>query len=812
MWRRFLRFFIFSFLMIFFFYPAKGQKEVSARRIAENVVIEGKLEESFWKEISPASGFYQYAPYVKHGEARFRTEVRFAYDDDAVYVGAKLYDPHPDSLLKELSVRDNLKNASYFSVFFDPYNDAKNASGFGVTASGVQFDIKSTEEGSKDYSWDGVWESAVNIDEEGWTAEFRIPYSALRIPQQQDGRWGLQIQRLIRRYREEVVWNPMDPQKDGFNNQFGTLTGIRDITPPLRLSLMPYLSGYADYNAQKNTRDYRYKGGMDMKLGINESFTLDMILIPDFGQVQSDDRVVNLSPYEQYYDEKRAFFMEGTELFSKGDIFYSRRIGSSPINYSAAEDSLRTGEVVRDNPSEPQLINATKLSGKTSAGLGVGVINAMTAKTTATLRDTITGETRTTETGPFTNYNMMVVDKALNKNSYVSFANTNVYRGSDYYTANVSAIDFKLTDTTNTWSVSGIGAVSQKYKPDIENTFGHRYWLKVGKISGNFTFNLQHLVESNTYDPNDMGYLSSNNDLANILNIYYNKYERTATYLSWRNRIRFYYAQQYKPREFVSFDIWAQSFITLPSHLTISLNSYIKPVPSNDFNEPRHAGWKYESPAYYEVGGMLSPDYRNPFLVDVSWLYAKAPEDNRRRYEIEIKPRARLSDKLTLIHELELENDRNKVGYVTSEQHNNNLRIIFGKRVIDNITNTLDATYIFNEKSALSLRLRHYWMRVKYNRYYTLKKSGELDIFDHQKVEDFSANIFNIDMAYSWRFAPGSELSIVYKNEVYNQEQEAVSGYFNNLNRTINAPGTNSLSLKVLYYIDYDQVFNRNQS
>jgi hypothetical protein len=216
---------------------------------------------------------------------------------------------------------------------------------------------------------------------------------------------------------------------------------------------------------------------MDMKLGINESFTLDMILIPDFGQVQSDDRVVNLSPYEQYYDEKRAFFMEGTELFSKGDIFYSRRIGSSPINYSAAEDSLRTGEVVRDNPSEPQLINATKLSGKTSAGLGVGVINAMTAKTTATLRDTITGETRTTETGPFTNYNMMVVDKALNKNSYVSFANTNVYRGSDYYTANVSAIDFKLTDTTNTWSVSGIGAVSQKYKPDIENTFGHRYWL-----------------------------------------------------------------------------------------------------------------------------------------------------------------------------------------------------------------------------------------------------------------------------------------------------------------------------------------------
>ncbi|MDZ7775087.1 MAG: DUF5916 domain-containing protein [Bacteroidales bacterium] len=676
----------------------------------------------------------------------------------------------------------------------------------------MQFDIKSTEEGSKDYSWDGVWESAVTIDEEGWTAEFRIPYSALRIPQQQDGRWGLQIQRLIRRYREEVVWNPMDPQEDGFNNQFGELSGIKNIDPPLRLSLMPYVSGYADYYSGDKTWDYSYKGGMDMKWGLDESFTLDMILIPDFGQVQSDDRIVNLSPYEEYYDEKRAFFMEGTELFNKGGIFYSRRIGSEPVGYQSVQDSLNAGEKIKENPSEPQLINATKISGKTSSGLGLGVLNAMTDHTSATILDTLTGEQRKVETAPFTNYNMIVVDKALNKNSYVSFANTNVYRGTDYYSANVSAIDFKLTDTTNTYSISGKGALSQKYNPGNPNDFGHRYWLRAGKISGNFTWNIQHMVESDSYDPNDMGFLHSNNDLSYSANLSYNQYESSSWYLTWRNRLYSSYKQQYKPREFVNVDFWLQSFVTLHNHFTLSLNSYIKPTVTYDFNEPRQPGRKYVAPKYYQVGFMVSPDYRKKFLVDVNGEIGASPRDNHHYYSIEFSPRARLSDHFSLVHEVELERTKNKIGYVARATAEEQTQIIFGNRNVNNITNTLDASYIFNERSALAFRMRYYWMQVDYKEFYLLKENGFLNDYQHDRNEDFTANIFNIDMSYSWRFAPGSELSVVWKNAVYNQHKEAVSGYFDNLENTLSAPGTNSLSVKVLYYIDYAQVFNRNQS
>lgn len=806
------RFWLIINVLFFSVISVSGQKQTEAIRINETVDVDGIFDESFWERAPATTGFFQYSPYIEDGSARFETKVRFIYDDDAVYVAAMLYDPSPDSILRELSLRDQMNNTSWFSVYFDPYNDAKNASGFGVTAAGVQFDIKSTESNGKDYTWDAVWESAVVIHDEGWSVEMRIPYSELRIPKSGTEKWGLQMQRLIRRYREEVVWNPMDPQEDGFNNQFGEIKGIMDIDPPLRLSLMPYVSGYADYYSGDNSWEYSYKGGMDMKLGIDESFTLDMILIPDFGQVQSDDRIVNLSPYEEYYDEKRSFFMEGTELFDKGDIFYSRRIGSEPVGYLSVRDSLQTGEKIKENPAEPQLINASKVSGKTSSGLGLGVLNAMTDHTSATILDTITGEQRKAETAPFTNYNMLVLDKALSKNSYISFANTNVYRGQDYYSANVSAVDFKLTDTTNTYSISGIGALSQKYNPGNANDYGHRYWLSAGKISGDWTWNLQHLVESDTYDPNDMGFLRSNNDVSYSANLNYNKYDASSWYLSWRNQFSSSYQQQYKPREFVQADFWLQSFVTLHNHLTLSLNSYLKPTKTNDFNEPRQPGRKYVAPDYYEVGFMISPDYRKKFLVDVNGKAGVSPRDNHVSYNIEFGPRARLSDHFSIIHKLELERDKNKIGYATKETTGNQTQIIFGNRNVNNITNTLDASYIFNERSALAFRMRHYWMQVNYDKFYLLSGSGYLSDFQHENNEDFTANIFNIDMSYSWRFAPGSELSVVWKNAIYNQDEEATSGYFDNVKNTLSAPGTNSLSVKVLYYIDYAQVFNRNQS
>lgn len=784
-------------------------KTFKANRIHDKVKVDGAMDEGFWKLLPAASNFVQYDPYVKAKKARFDTKVKVAYDDQAIYVGAMLLDSAPDSILRELGRRDNYKNASYFTIFLDTYNDAKTAYAFTVTAAGVQLDKKNTESEGSDFDWDAVWESAVHYSDKGWSIEMKIPYSALRIPKKDVQNWGMQFVREIRRYREQVVWNPINPEKDGFNNQFGTLIDIKDIEPPLRLSAMPYVSTYADYDGSDNTWEYSYKGGMDLKLGINESFTLDMILIPDFGQVQSDDEEVNLGPYEQYYSEKRSFFMEGTELFSKGNIFYSRRIGNTPIGYYDAYSALEENEEVIKNPATPQLINATKISGKTNHGIGVGVLNAMTAQTEANVRDTITGKERKVQTDPFTNYNMLVIDKAINQNSYVALANTNVYRGKDYYMANVSALDFKLANKKNSYAIGGNFALSQLYNPNTTDDFGYKYELELGKISGKFNWNYYHNVESDTYDPNDMGYLQSNNDVVHKMSVNYNIYEPTKYFLGWYNYAHVVYRQLYKPREFVNVDMWMESNMTLKNNFSLGLNSYIRPTITHDYDESRVDLREYQAPRYYEFGGWMSPDYRKAFLVDFSFEVGISPSIDLHRYELEFQPRMRFSDKFTLSHELELEKSVNGIGYVDYEYLDNEDVITFGRREMKNVTNTLDASYIFSNKSALEFRLRHYWLQVDYDQFYALEMDGTLSGSEYNENEDFSANIFNIDMSYTWRFAPGSEMSVVWKNAIYNEEEESTSDYFNNFDRVLSSPAVNSLSIRVLYYMDYQTLFKK---
>ncbi|MCF8308060.1 MAG: carbohydrate binding family 9 domain-containing protein [Bacteroidales bacterium] len=794
---------------------SQEKKTATAIKTEQQPAVDGKLDDKVWNKAPKSKDFFQYSPYDGGSDARFPTSVKYVYTDDAIYVGARMHDPYPDSILTELSERDDIKNTSYCGVYLDPYNDAKNAFGFFVTASGVQVDKKSIKDSGEDWTWDAVWESAVNIDSKGWVAELRIPYSALRIPNKEVQTWGLQFYRLIRRHREMTVWNHMNPEVSGRNNQFGQLEGIKNIEPPLRLSVMPYVSGYADYYSKENAWEYSYKGGMDMKIGINESFTLDMILIPDFGQVQSDDKIVNLSPFETRYSEKRPFFKEGTELFNKSGIFYSRRIGDEPIGYDEAKDKAEENEeeVVVENPDKPQLINASKISGKTSNGLGLGFLNAMTAHTEATLQDTITGEKRHVETAPFTNYNMIVVDQALNENSFVSFANTNVYRGTDYYTANVSALDFRLTDKNNQYSIAGKGSLSQKYRLDDKNDFGHKYRLELGKVSGNFKWRLRQRVESDTYDPNDMGFLRNNNEVNNSVKLEYDIFESFGRYLNLYNDLNFYYGQLYQPRAFTEFSIWMRSRTTLKNHKTIGFHSWIKPVPGYDYFEPRNEGWKVKTFEYANVGFFLSPDYRKSFLIDVNVEAGRGEKYNRRDYEFEINPRIRFNDKFTLRHSFEMSRTKNEIGYVTDNgKEGEDLQITFGKRNRKNITNTLNTSYIFTNKIALDLRVRHYWLQVDYNDFYNLQKDGTLEASGYDENKDFTTNIFNLDMTYSWRFAPGSEMTFVWKNAIYKESDESISDYFKNFERTLKSPYTNSFSLKILYYLDYEQVFNNQNT
>lgn len=806
----------FIILMLFFNLESFGQltekKKVEAVRIASPPKIDGILDEALWENAAIANDFLQLNPY--NGKpSSLKSEVKFLYDDNAIYVGASLLDPYPDSIYTELSERDEIGMTDYFAVYIDCFNDYLTAYGFIVTASGVQCDVKSTETGGEDFSWDAVWQSEMKINDDGWVVELKIPYSALRFPKDEKQLWGLQMFRQIMRYRENSTWNFVDREVDGLNNQAGELHGIQNIDPPLRLSLVPYVSGYLEKSPESEKWGYSYNLGMDLKYGINESFTLDMTLVPDFGQVQSDDEIYNLSPFEVYYSEKRPFFMEGTELFDKGDVFYTRRIGSTPTSYSDVEDQLYENEKIIDNPNQAQLINATKLSGKTRKNLGIGVFNAITTNTYAHIQDTLSGENRKVITEPFTNYNMFVLDQALKNNSYLSFYNTNVYQPNSKYSANVTGTDIKLANKANRYAIFGQGILSQKYDAALKPEFGYTYNLSFGKISGKFTWEYEHEVIDNKYDPNDMGFLPRNNLIEDQIELAYNIFKPKGILLEMFNEIWFSYEQLYHPNTFTGFDVGLQSRSKFTNHLSAWLNAHSSPFSSYNYYEPRVDGRYFRRPPAYDFNIGLSPDYRKTFVVDVRSGMWRSNEYDQSNYFLNLSPRIRINDKLMFILEFSYDKTFNDIGYVTDTLGiDQNEDIIFGKRDISTWENVFDANYRFNNKSSLALRARHYWITVQYHEFFDLLADGNLAPSDYSTSEDFGFNVFNIDMIYKWNFAPGSEINIVWKNSINTYEepemvnsiiQNIKTDYFENFNNVINTPAVNSFSIKVLYYLDY---------
>jgi hypothetical protein len=791
-------------------FSQSSRKQVKANRTVMPPEINGYLDDAVWQKAEPATGFIQYEPY--NGRiATLQTEVRFLYDDIAIYIGAMMFDPNPDSILTELGFRDadNL-NADYISFDFIPFNDGINAASFGVSASGVQYDIKLFEDAG-DESWDAVWRSEVAIVENGWSAELMIPYSALRFPKETGGNWGINIWRNLRRKREISSWNFVDKEIAGKTRQSGELTGLENITPPLRLSFTPYVSGYVEKSAADPDRGYYLNYGLDVKFGISESFTLDMTLIPDFGQVQSDDEVFNLTPFEVYFDEKRPFFTEGTELFEKGNVFYSRRIGAKPDNHHLVEDSLLPGEAIIENPSRTNLINASKLSGRTNKGLGIGVFNAMSSATFATLKDSL-GNKRKIETQPFSNYNMFVLDQNLRNNSYLSFYNTNVFKGSDHYIANVSGTQFQLFNKASSYAFYGRFNLSQKYFPQSPNETGFTYIARLIKTSGRFRFSVTQYVEDDKYDPNDLGFLQANNEISNSLQLSYNIHKPFWKLLRLNNSVQTWYTTQYRPRNFVDFGFYSNTWATFRSHLTVGLNFYFNPVDEFDYYEARTPGRAFIRPPEWSAGLMLSPDYRKKLIVDFDVDFELLKQFNHTSISTEISPRWRVSDQLTFRQILDVMIQNNDYGFVEKINDEQPQEIIFGGRDLQTIENIFQATFIFSSRMAFDFRLRHYWMKAIYNQYFRLDNDGYLLDSDYADNNDFNFNAFNIDMIIRWEFAQGSELVIAWKNAILTlKEGEVVHRYFDNLRNTFDSPADNSLSVKVLYYIDY-MSFKRRKS
>ncbi|MFL5569556.1 MAG: DUF5916 domain-containing protein [Gemmatimonadaceae bacterium] len=516
--------------------PAPTDTSATAVRAQGAPSIDAKDEDEVWRNTPVITAFKQWRP-TEGKEARFKTEAKIAYDAANLYVFVRAFDPHPDSIKKILERRDTFTASDMIWIFVDSYHDKRTGYEFGVNAAGVKMDQAIYDDGNEDGAWDAVWDVATQIDSLGWTAEFRIPLSQMRYSRNREHTFGIMVDRDVYRYNERYIWPLLRQSKPGFVSQFGSLHGMDDLENPRKLEAMPYVvtkSASTITNNAFNQKQNLAAGG-DLKYRIAPNVTLDATINPDFGQVESDPSVLNLSAYESFFDERRPFFVAGRGLFRADvncsavncwgeSLYYSRRIGRTPALAGIYGDTV---------PQQPiTILGAGKLLARFPKGTTVGVLDAVTQRAT--------GAGKTYEPG--TNYGVVRATQDFRGgNSGIGAMITSVNRNMDEWSspfltssAYAAAVDFRHRFLKNNYEISGnfdksLVRGSTEVIASLQNNSVHLYQrpdadlpldssrtslggdaeeFKFGKVGGkHLLFESAYSRRSPGFEVNDLGYL-----------------------------------------------------------------------------------------------------------------------------------------------------------------------------------------------------------------------------------------------------------------------------------------------------------------
>ena len=768
--------------------------------------IDGVLDDAVWQSANEAKDFIQYRPEMGiKEEDQFRTVVKVTYDNNAIYVGAYLYDD-PSKIMRQISSRDNFGQSDFLMLILNPNNDAQNNTYFVVFSSGTQADAVATSN-NEDFGWNAVWDSAVKINDDGWVVEMKIPYSALRFSNEEVQTWGMQVHREFRRSRTRYTWNPIDATK-GFSGLYhGELRGIENIEPPTRLSFYPFASTIT--RSFDGKTDNKNRLGLDIKYGITENFTLDATLIPDFSQAAFDNVRLNLGPFEQTFGEQRQFFKEGVDLFNKGNLFFSRRIGNPPIG----SPELGENEEIVNMLTEVKTINALKISGRTKKGLGIGFFNAITERTEASVKDTLTDETRSEVVEPLANYNILVIDQQFNGNSSVSFINTNVTRDGHFRDGNVTGLLADISNKRNTYNVRGQVKMSNVNLEGSTQT-GLSSFFRIGKSHGKFRYSFDHRFANEKYDINDLGLNFRNNFNNFSIDMSYQIFEPTEKFNNFRINGWVNYGRLYKPSTFTGTNFGLRMNAQTKKLMWFGASLNFNPGKQFDFFEPRD----FENKRFHvyknigNISGRFETNSNKTFSieVDAGVFHAFDKERDLFGYNFEIEPTYRFSDKFFVNYEYSFQNNKGSRGFVTNIADD----IVFGERDIISIENSISSSYSFNPFHTLTLSFRNFWSTVTYDKgLFTLEDDGSLDNSGGITVADIdnpnvNFDTWNLDLKYSWEFAPGSLLTALYRNSLFNQDTASTDSFSESLNNLFDQPIEHVFSLRFVYYIDYNNVKN----
>jgi hypothetical protein len=551
--------------------PQVQPKLAAAARVPSGSLrIDGRLEEEAWQAATPLEDFVQREP--NQGEpATDAMQVRFVYDASALYVGARMAARARADVQAPVSRRDDGHQAEHLLISLDTFHDRRTAYTFGVTAAGVRLDyfFRSDNEYDIDAAFDPVWEAKTSVDDSGWTAEMRIPFSQLRFNDVAQQVWGLNVDRWIPSRYEDVFWVLVPKGENAWASRFGTLVGISGIRPSRRIELLPYAA--SNGTLQPDAAGDPFHGGFDaagrlggdLKLGLGPNLTLEATFNPDFGQVEADPAEVNLTAFETFFEEKRPFFIEGRNLLEYGDYVYSRRIGAQPRGPAPF--------AFVDYPSASTILGAGKLSGRLPSGLSLGLLGALTGREHARVAETEAAPIRTLRVAPFTSYGVLRGVQQLGaQQSTAGVVLTGVHRNlaasdplASLLTRDAVAasgdFDWRFSDAS--WSLRGdlglshvagepeavlrLQRSSARYyqrpdathvalDPERRSLSGYRAGLLLERLKGKHWFGFAELrAISPGFEVNDLGSLSRSGEVFAAASLLYRETRRTRAFHEW---------------------------------------------------------------------------------------------------------------------------------------------------------------------------------------------------------------------------------------------------------------------------------------
>lgn len=696
------------------------------------IKIDGLIEDAAWDAVEWTSDYVEWEP-DNNTPPTYQTKMKIVYDDKNLYAAFRCYEPNPEMIVQRMGRRDDFPG-DWVELNIDSYNDDRTAFSFTMSASGVKGDEFVSNNGNFDPSWNPIWYLKTNIDDEGWTAEVRIPLSQLRFSADKDQVWGIQSTRRYFNNEERSTWQPVPANPAGWVSSFGELRGLKNLKPQKQLEIQPYSVGkYNSYEAVsgnpfKDGKDGDLTVGLDAKIGVTNDLTVDLTINPDFGQVEADPGAVSLDGFEIFFEERRPFFVENKSVFdyrfanSQDNLFFSRRIGRTPQG-----SAMGPNVAYVDQPNNTTILGAAKFSGKTENGWTIGVLESVTAREFA---DVIGDNGSETEklVEPLTNYFVGRIQKDLNdRNSYVGGMFTATHRNIEdelsflHTQAFSGGIDFKHNWKDREYYLEGNAVMSQvrgsaEAIQNTQNSIVHLFQrvdaghievdptrtsltgtggrLEIGKGGGgNWRYSLGGKWLSPELETNDIGFLRQADDIRQYAEVrrLFNKptswFRRAVIGLEQMTAFDFegnYNRVQYETKGFINYkNNWWSEFGGAHKP-RIFINSFLRGGPRWRFNEENY---------FYVFSGT---DRRKKMSFDLGYVHSQAAQDafGLRRYVF--RTRYQPLNSLSLSLNLEYEANPNRTQYVAERNFNNQSRYILGNIDQETLSATLRLNYNIN--------------------------------------------------------------------------------------------------------------------